>query len=363
MPMTGNKSYSLYFHIPFCTKKCDYCHFYVLPDQEPLKDDLLEGFRIEWDQIKHNFKGLSLKSIYFGGGTPSLFGPERIEEVLSWLPKAEEITIEMNPENGTSELLKAYRNLGINRLSIGLQSLSDSELVTLGRTHSKDQSLLVVETANKAGFDNISVDLMYDLPDQTLKTWEMTLNQTLKLPITHLSLYNLTIEPHTVFYKYRDKIQKQLPDEEESLQFYRMAQEKLLDAGLYQYEISAFAKPGFHSVHNSGYWTGRPFWGLGPSAYSFWNKSRFRNVASLAKYMKALRLNETPIDFRETLNPEALKREAFILKLRLLEGTERPDFDVNINPKWVEEREGKLKLTQEGILFYDSIASELVSID
>jgi len=361
--MTGNKFYSLYFHIPFCTKKCDYCHFYVLPDQEPLKNDLLEGFRIEWDQIKHNFKGLPLKSIYFGGGTPSLFGPERIEEVLSWLPKAEEITLEMNPENGTSELLTAYRELGVNRLSIGLQSLSNSELVTLGRTHSKDQSLLIVETAHRAGFDNISVDLMYDLPDQTIKTWETTLAQTLKLPITHLSLYNLTIEPHTVFYKYRDKIQKQLPNEEESLKFYRMAQEKLAEAGLHQYEISAFAKPGFAAIHNSGYWTGRPFWGLGPSAYSFWNKSRFRNISSLSKYMKSLRTNESPIDFRETLNPEALKREAFILKLRLLEGTEIPDFDVNVNPKWVEERDGKLMLTQEGILFYDSIATDLVSID
>lgn len=361
--MTGNKFYSLYFHIPFCTKKCDYCHFYVLPDQEPLKVDLLEGFRIEWDQIKSHFRGHSLKSIYFGGGTPSLFGPERIEEVLSWLPDAEEVTLEMNPENGFKELLKAYKKAGINRLSIGLQSLSDSELLTLGRTHSKDQSLLVVETAYKAGFENISVDLMYDLPNQTLKTWETTLKQTVKLPITHLSLYNLTIEPHTVFYKYRDKIQKQLPNEEESLKFYHMAQEMLADAGLEQYEISAFSKPGRASIHNSGYWTGRPFWGLGPSAYSFWNKSRFRNIASLSKYMKSLRMNESPVDFKETLNPEALKREAFILKLRLLEGVDAPDFPLDINPDWIKHENGRVKLTQNGILFYDTIASEIVSID
>lgn len=357
-------NYSLYFHIPFCTRKCDYCHFYVLPDKEELKDDLLEGFRIEWDRIQENFRGKKLKSVYFGGGTPSLFGPDRIGEVLSWLPGgSDEITLEMNPENGTKELLKAYLEVGINRLSIGLQSLSEQELVKLGRIHSKEQSLLIVDLANQAGFDNISVDLMYDLPNQTLKTWETTLKQTVRLPITHLSLYNLTIEPHTVFYKYRDKIQKELPDPDASFRFYKLAQNLLAEAGLAQYEISAFAKPGHAAIHNSGYWTGRPFWGLGPSAFSFWNKSRFRNIASLSKYMKALRQNISPIDFTETLNPEALKREAFILNLRLREGAAIPDFDVDINPAWIEKCDGKLRLTEEGVLFYDTIASELVSID
>ncbi len=355
MPTSGD--YSLYFHIPFCSRKCDYCHFYVLPDKESLKDDLLKALKLEWEKIRSHFDSLNLKSIYFGGGTPFLFGPSRIAEVLSWLPPAEEITLEMNPENDAN-LLKEYRSLGVNRLSIGLQTLTQTELITLGRTHTSNQSLQSVIAAHDSGFDNISVDLMYDLPDQTLNTWEKALNEVVKLPITHLSLYNLTIEPHTVFHKYRNQIEKRLPSTTEN--FYELAQQKLTQAGLHQYEISAFAKPGKHSLHNTGYWLGRPFWGLGPSAFSYWNGSRFRNVSNLSKYSTALKNNESPIDFTEKLDPDAAAREAFLLKLRLTQGSPLPAFPLPPMPDLLEIKENHVRLTQKGILFYDTVASEIV---
>lgn len=355
MPTSGD--YSLYFHIPFCSRKCDYCHFYVLPDKESLKDDLLKAFKLEWESIRSHFDSLNLKSIYFGGGTPFLLGPKRLSEVLSWLPPAEEITLEMNPENDAN-LLKEYRSLGVNRLSIGLQTLTQTELVTLGRTHTTNQSLQSVISAHNAGFDNISVDLMYDLPDQTLHTWEKALNEVTQLPITHLSLYNLTIEPHTVFHKYRNQIEKRLPSTTEN--FYELAQQKLTEAGLNQYEISAFAKPGKHSLHNTGYWLGRPFWGLGPSAFSYWNGSRFRNVSNLSKYSTALKNNESPIDFTEKLDPDCSAREAFLLKLRLSQGTALPPFKLPSLPDLLEITDNRVRLTQKGILFYDTVASEIV---
>lgn len=359
-PTSGD--FSLYFHIPFCTKKCDYCHFFVLPNKENLKNDLARGFDLELARIKPQILGKNLISIYFGGGTPSLFGPERIHHILKQLPKAHEITLELNPELCTLDLLKAYRDVGINRISIGIQSFTPSHLITLGRTHSAPTAIESVLNAAKAGFENISIDLMYDLPNQTLQEWESTLQTASTLPITHLSLYNLTIEPQTVFFKYRKTLEKTLPDPEISTAMYHSAQSILTKANLHQYEISAFAKPGFHSIHNTGYWLARPFLGLGPSAFSFWDNARFRNVANLNKYVQALEKDESPVDFEERLSPTALERELFIVAVRLLQGAPKTSFEIDklIKEGYLIQEKGKVKLTQKGILFYDTVAEELV---
>ncbi len=359
--------FSLYFHLPFCKKKCDYCHFFVLPDKESYKDQLLEGLRKEWQRISRISETNKLVSIYFGGGTPSLFGPERIDEILNWINPGEiEITLEVNPDGISKELILEYARKGINRASLGVQSFDDSLLQTLSRTHSSQKAAWAVETLASSGIANISIDLMYDIPGQSLFQWNNTLKKACSLPISHISLYNLTFEPHTVFYKKKKILQSQVPDEGSSRKMYETAQTALHDCGFSQYEISAFCKPGYESQHNIGYWTARPFLGLGPSAYSYWNGCRFRNIAHLNKYCRLLEENKRPSDFEEKLDPSASLRERFVINLRLLSGVNIdscPDIkalDALVEDGLLAINDNTVKLTPLGILHYDTIASELI---
>lgn len=371
--------YSLYFHIPFCTKKCDYCHFFVLPNDLALHEKLLRGIKEEWLLRKEQIGNLKLQSIYFGGGTPSLMAPAFFEEILSWLNPdlSIEISLEVNPENASFEKLSAFKKAGVNRLSLGAQSFDDHLLQLLGRTHDHKTTLNTVEQSQKAGFENISIDLMYDLPQQTLQEWERTLKIAANLPITHLSLYNLTIEPNTLFYKRRKELKKEIPSPELSLSMYQTAFETLSRSGLYPYEISAFAKPGFHSIHNTGYWLARPFFGLGPSAYSFWDNVRFKNVSHFNKYVSSLENKALPVDLIDELPRPDRLRELLIIELRLLRGVDLVLFQQRhglieanlfaqiqtlIEKGWLTLNNDLLKLTTLGILFYDSIAEELISL-
>ena len=355
MPTTGKRS--LYFHVPFCKKKCPYCHFYVTADKPDLKKILLDALKLEWEQ--KNLK--DPVSIYFGGGTPSLFGPEAIATILSWTGSAEEVTIEMNPQ----ETMSSYP--GINRVSIGVQSLHDLTLKMLGRTHTAQQAIQAILDVHRAGIHNISIDLMYDIPGQTLESWKLTLGQLSQLPITHLSLYNLTIEPNTPYFRKQKELKPLLPPAETSLEMLNLAVETFEKIGLKRYEISAFAKPGFESVHNTGYWTGRPFLGLGPSAFSYWNGKRQRNVSDLKKYAALLQEGLSPIDFEEELSPLASLHERLAVALRLIRGVDIRDFPVS--PTLYETLQAKgwlaldghhARLTDQGLLFYDSVATEIV---
>lgn len=375
MLMSGKEKISLYFHIPFCTKKCSYCHFYVLPDKEPLKKQLMEGLKLEWEHLKAFVAEKEIETIYFGGGTPSLLAPFYIEEILSWIPfkKDIEITLEVNPETATKQLMLQYKNAGITRVSIGVQTLDNKLLKMLGRLHSASKARDAIFATFDAGIENISIDLMYDLPNQSLNNWEHTLKEAIALPITHLSLYNLTIEPHTLFFKQKEILQKLLPDEETSLNMYEMAAE-ILSEKLTQYEISAFSKPGMHSHHNIGYWKARPFFGLGPSAFSYYKNRRFQNIANLKSYHQKLIDGKSPIDFEEELEPLSRRRELLAINLRLMEG---------VNLKVFQEKHGALdeetfktlshlkendlikedlsvKLTKRGILLYDTVATHLI---
>jgi len=362
---------SLYFHLPFCTKKCDYCHFFVLPNKEALKAQLMESLHLEWKMRFPQIEGKKICTVYFGGGTPALFGPERIAEILSWIPleSGAEVTLEANPENITLSLMEAYAKAGINRVSIGIQSLDDRLLQALGREHSAEKAQEGVHTTAQAGIQNISVDLMYDLPGQTLSHWNKTLEAVTQLPITHLSLYNLTLEPHTVFFKKRVEISKLLPEPEVSLEMYTSAVKILESYALKQYEISAFSKPGYIAQHNVGYWTARPFLGFGPSAFSYMEGKRFRNIAHLGKYAEQLS-EQFPIDFEEELDPDAKQRELLAIRLRLMEGVDLSAFELDEDTTsicarlaregFLSQSEKTLKLTPQGILFYDTVASEIV---
>lgn len=359
---------SLYFHIPFCTKKCPYCHFYVIPNRLPYHKLLLEALTLEWEQQYPLLQGQTITSIYFGGGTPSLF--THIEEILQRIPRDPdcEITIEANPEENDIALFSHFRSIGINRLSLGVQSLDDRSLQTLERIHSAEKARQAIFNAQKAGFENVSIDLMYDLPGQTEESWRYTLDQLPHLPIHHLSLYNLTIEPHTSF----DKRKVKIPTGELSLRFLTTALEKLETIGLKRYEISAFALPGHESRHNLGYWTARPFLGFGPSAFSYWEGERFKNIAHLHRYAQALKAGQSPVDFRERLPYPANVNEQLAIHLRLKEGVNMDRFEICGETKsaienlkelgLLKQERSQLMLTEKGMLFYDTVASEIISL-
>lgn len=362
--------YSLYIHLPFCTRKCDYCHFFVLPDKDPFKEKLLIGLKKEWQQRSALVRDKHLTSIYFGGGTPSLFGAKRIEELLKLWPCSGEITLEANPESLTKEMIRDYKNAGINRLSLGLQSLDDALLKRLSRTHSAKTAIHAVAQASEV-IPNVTIDLMYDIPGQTPCSWNKTLECAVKLPIQHISLYNLTFEPHTVFYKYREKLSSTLPTPEESHEMYLNAIRSFEAADFLQYEISAFGRKGHKSIHNTGYWLGRPFLGLGPSAFSDWDGERTRNVCHLDKYCQAVDGGASPVDFRDKLTTSARRREKLVLALRMTEGvmlSSHPGLEADtlqsieelVERDLLIRKNERIKMTKLGILHYDTIASELI---
>jgi oxygen-independent coproporphyrinogen-3 oxidase len=379
---------SLYFHIPFCTRKCAYCHFYVLPDKESLKQKLLHSLQQEWQLrlplLQNNEAGVKkqIVSIYFGGGTPALFGPQAIGTLLDAirlspisLADSCEITLEANPENITPSLMRAYASRGINRVSIGLQTLDEALLPRLNRVHTAQEGINAVINTASSGISNISVDLMYELPEQTLFSWIQTLERTSTLPITHISLYNLTIEPATSFFRQRHTLQPLLPSQEVGASMYKAAIETLGVHGFPQYEISAFAKQNYFSRHNTGYWTGRPFLGFGPSAFSYWEGKRFRNVPHLDHYAAALAQGKIALDSEEELEKPAQQRELLAIHLRLLEGVDLHQFQQKNAPfepitlqvidtlkeqGLLQRYQGKLSLTEKGRMFYDSVATELI---
>lgn len=366
------KSGSLYIHVPFCTRKCHYCHFFVTRDSERGQQQFMEAIRAEWEQKAPLLDGVELVSVYFGGGTPALLGPDRIHELLSWIPRAAdcEITLEANPENLSSELVSRFAAAGVNRLSIGIQSTDTAQLHQLGRQHTGSTALRAVESAAAGGIANLSVDLMFDLPGQTLAEWRRTLTEVSQLPITHLSLYNMTIEPESAFFRWKRPLT--LPSEEESAAMLSEAVEEVERWGLRRYEISAFAREGCASRHNLGYWQGRPFLGLGPSAFSYWEGARFRNVANLQNWSEAVMAGNPAVDFSEKLEAESSQRELIAIGLRVLKGVDLnrfgelpPSLEADLSSAqqegWIESFAGRnYRLTERGRLFYDELAAALV---
>lgn len=321
------------------------------------------------------FKDGKVVSIYFGGGTPSLL-PEAAKLVLSFLKEEKilfskdyECTLEANPEDVTSALIQEIKSYGINRVSMGVQSLSNELLTILGRGHEKEASIKAVETIYREGIQNISIDLMYDLPKQTLLSFEETLKEIEHLPITHLSLYNLTFEPHTVFYKRKKELLPLTPNPEISYQMLQSAVSYLNSFGFERYEISAFMKKGLYSRHNTGYWTGRPFLGFGPSAFSYWEGRRFQNTPHLLRYANSLEKNQDPVHFSEILTIDEQQKELFSIGLRLLQGVDltklSPSLEKTVGKLkkegFLKEQNEKVCLTEKGILFHDTVAETIFS--
>lgn len=380
MEITGKTPLSLYFHIPFCKKKCPYCHFFVIRDNELQKDLLLEAFFSEIELLKIP-PSSSVVSIYFGGGTPSLFGPGRIKKLMDFIKNSldvsalEEVTLEMNPEDATFDLLQRYKDASITRLSLGVQSLHDSSLVAIGRSHTSSKAVQAVFLAKEAGFNNISIDLMYDRPHQTLSEWQTELEIVKTLPITHLSLYNMTIDEGSAYKRKEAAIRKTMPSDESSLKMLEAALNALDEAGLKRYEISAFSKPGFQSVHNLGYWQGRDFYGLGPSAFSYISGTRKKNVSLFMPYIEKITAGSFAYDFEETLDQKSRLKEMLCIGLRVASGIEIDSFEKRFGKidepifnalKSLEARglvtvsNHHVALTKQGMLFYDDVGESLI---
>lgn len=275
----------LYIHIPFCHSKCIYCDFYSTPKLDKL-DALLDALVREYDLRKDEISE-PFKTVYIGGGTPSIVPPDRLAALCSALPieNAEEFTIEANPEDIRPDIIKAWRGIGINRVSMGVQSFDDNELLTIRRRHSGADAMRAIETLLDGGISNISCDLIYGLPGQDIESWERSLDRMLSYGLPHLSAYCLSYEEGTALHA-RMTAGKITPTDDERLeQMYLMLCDKTSAAGYEHYEISNFAKTGMRSCHNSSYWTATPYIGLGPGAHSFDGKTRRYNPTDLNKYI------------------------------------------------------------------------------
>lgn len=378
--MNGKNDLSLYIHVPFCAHKCPYCHFYSLPISQQSLDSYLEALLAEIKLRENAVRSRNLISLYFGGGTPFLFAPERLERVFSAVQSiipidGAEITLEANPDSINLSWLKKYQQLGINRLSLGVQSFYKNELEFLQRRHTPEDSEKAIFTALEAGISNISIDLMYELPSQTMEAWNYSLRKACSLPVNHLSLYNFMIEEPSLFFRKKEALEPLMPGEELSKEMYELLLTTTREHGFNQYEISAFAKNNLYSRHNVGYWTGRDFLGFGPSAFSFFEGKRFSNVSHLSSYCSHLHKGLLPINFVDNVSFDDRRKELLTINLRMNEGVHldrfqkkwgKLDAELHATLCWLETLEllrndnGTLKLTDRGRLVYDRIASELV---
>lgn len=361
----------IYIHIPFCNSKCAYCGFYSIPSQKR-KAEFLEALKQEMVSRKDYLHGEAVETIYFGGGTPSILKVEEIENLLGLIQEYysveanAEITLEANPDTLSMEYLQGLRAIGINRLSIGIQSFFDDDLRYLSRRHDAGHARQCIQLAKDAGFDNISIDLIYGLPTSNADQWSRNLDLFFELEIPHLSAYALTLEPNSILTK-QIEMGKVLPiNEEDAVRDYEVLCRRAAENGYLHYEISNFCKPGKHSRHNSSYWFGIPYTGFGPSAHSFDGTSRQWNVASLERYGESE---------REALSPEQIYDEYVMLRLRTLWGIDLKYMKREMGERFSDycERqaeplvaEGRLSRTREFLylndeqmLFADGVAEAL----
>ena len=330
----------LYVHIPFCVKKCNYCDFLSMPADDTVKKQYVQALKNEIGYYAESLPE-KLETIYFGGGTPSVLMPEQLTELLDLIrskfdvcPDAE-ITIEINPATMEYKGLHKLRKAGFNRLSIGLQSVQNDKLLLLGRIHTYEQFLHSYSDARKAGFQNINIDCMSALPGQFLEEYTEGLHNIISLNPEHISSYSLILEENTPFYEQYANHKELLPDEETDRAMYHETKRILQAAGYYRYEISNYAKAGFESKHNSGYWERVPYLGVGLGASSFIRGYRTRNIGDLKQYISLWTLTKEPVnedlyqqyDEIEQISKEDAMAEFFFLGLRMSRGVSLQQFE------------------------------------
>ncbi|KAF0994447.1 radical SAM family heme chaperone HemW [Geobacillus sp. TFV-3] len=323
---------SAYFHIPFCAHICHYCDFNkVFAAGQPI-DDYLRAMDKEMAWTAAEF-GSQLKTLFIGGGTPTVLEPAQLGRLLASIhrhfqfdPQTAEFTVEANPDGLTKEKLAILRDAGVNRLSLGAQTFDDQLLQAIGRTHRRGDVIRAVALAREVGFQNISIDLMYGLPGQTLEQFTADLEAAFSLHVPHLSAYSLILEPRTIFYNEWRKGRLRLPSEEMEAEMYEAAMEQMAAAGYRQYEISNYALPGFESRHNLTYWNNEEYYGIGAGAHSYINGVRRANIGPIRHYISAIERSQWPHrDVRRLTTREQMEEEMF-LGLRKTEGVSKACF-------------------------------------
>ena len=377
----------IYIHIPFCKSKCAYCNFFSLASESKI-NDYVEALKKEIVLRKNYLGGEIVKTIYFGGGTPSLLSVKNIEEILELLNKnyeiisSPEITLEINPDTIDREKMSSLKQIGVNRMSVGIQSFDDEDLRYLGRRHDSRHAMQVLEDLKHTDFEKITLDLIYGMPTLTEEKWNKNLDIFFSTGITHLSAYALTVEPKTILGQRIEKGELQSVSEEDTIRHYNILVDRTKENGFEHYEISNFAKEGFRSQHNSIYWRDEKYLGLGPSAHSYDGISRQWNISNLTKYIQLVgdaetqRRRDAELFYeKEILSTEDKFNEYVMTSLRTswgcdIEKIERDygksyahHFLKNIK-KYLENGE-MLKenntyfLSEEGKLFADGIAADL----
>jgi oxygen-independent coproporphyrinogen III oxidase len=371
----------IYLHIPFCKKLCSYCDFFKVISTTSDHSKFLNAIIKEAEVRKNYLSGENVSTIYLGGGTPSVLSPDEISFILEKLyalftvDEDCEITVEINPDDVNKEYLVALRNLKINRISLGIQSWRDEDLRLLNRRHSAAQAEDALKSIHDAGFENITVDLIYGIPGMTPKDWEANLDKTFSFDIKHLSAYHLTIEPGTLFARMKEKGVLKEIDEEESLIQFNSLIEKAEKAGYIQYEISNFGREGYFSRHNTNYWRQISYLGLGPSAHSFNKYSRQWNVKNLNSYITSV-INNKPFSEGEELSSKTRFNEYIMTSLRTMWGIdldyvektfekEGHDYLINMAGKFknyglMKQEDNSLVLTNQGKMISDNIISEFI---
>lgn len=367
----------IYIHIPFCKQACHYCNFHFSTSLK-LVDDVVTAICQEIHLQRDYLEGQAVHSIYFGGGTPSILDGKHLDSIMQALDynfnlsEIKEFTLEANPDDLSGAKLKALRAAGINRLSIGVQSFYDRDLQWMNRSHSSILAHECINLANKAGFKQYSIDLIFGVPGSTDEMWHQNLEIACQYGVKHLSCYGLTVEENTALHHQIRKGKMDAPDEGKSRDQFKITQEVLGEYGYDQYEISNYCLPGFEAYHNTNYWKHQPYLGVGPSAHSFDGGSRQWNIANNVKYLRSIEEGKVPCE-RELLSTVDRVNECLMTGLRTKWGcsiSKLSAIDQELSDKVVSAAEaydskkiylqnGHLYLTDEGKLIADTIISDL----
>lgn len=370
-------SFGVYIHVPFCLKKCAYCDFNSYPDKQHLIEEYINAVLQEISNLESKISN-QVSSLYFGGGTPSLVSPEQIGILISAVtknPNAIEVTLEANP--GTIELdkLKQYKQAGINRISLGMQSFDDMVLKSMGRVHQVSDNFAGYQAAREAGFDNLSQDLLFGYPSQTLESWKDTVRKAIALQPEHISAYGLTIEPETRLYQEIQLGRVKPLEEELELEMYQYAITQFKQAGYIHYEISNYALPGKECKHNLNYWNDTDYLGFGAGAHSYLDGERFWNLDSPEEYIQKINEGISPRAGFERLEGKRKMAEYAMLSLRTMQGLELVKFQQKFHQEFTEVFKTELpalfnsglleqdtqyiRLTEKGILLSNEVFSTL----
>lgn len=379
----AQKPLGIYVHIPFCRSKCEYCDFYSIGGgrSKELMDRYLQALIHHIREAGALAPEYSVDSVYFGGGTPSFFGADGLRKIFAEIDrrfivdKNCEVTFEANPDSVNGIALKKLRSAGFNRMSLGVQNDSDEVLKALGRPHNYEQAVQAVEKAREAGFENISVDLMYGLPNQSREQWMQTLRHVADLKPEHISCYGLKVEPGTPLASYQDCAN--IPDDDAQSDMYLYACQTLDDFGYSQYEISNFAREGFASRHNLKYWTGGEYLGFGPTAASDFAGKRFTAAGDIETYIQGVMGGGVVLSECESVAPRERAGEYLMLRLRTSDGIEETEYESRylLPFKPLEKimvafaaknlavcEEGRWKLTPRGMLLSNQIIGGLLEV-